>query len=423
MEKLKKFLFSNLSTKQIIFKNAFWLYLSEIISKGFRFLVFIYIIRILGPKNFGIFEYLLSFVGMFFLFADFGVSNIFIRDYQQKEEKEKHTNVFFTLKIFFSLIFSILALLGYFLAKKFDGFLFYSAFVIFYCLMNIEGFFETFFIALQKTEKKFIFNLLMSFFLFLFVIFGLSFYKSISAVVMAYLLSAFLGIVFAYFLFSQEGKINFLFDKPLVSYYLFNGLPLVLFGLLGYVFFTTDKIILTHLRPIEEVGYYSLASRILGVVFVIPSLFNTALYPYLAQKIGQQAKTTIKSLFELMISISIVVSFFLSFLIFILAPIIIPLFFGNQYIQSIKILQIFVWLTIFVFPTIFLDYFLISHNKQWLDFWITLIPAILNIILNFILIPIYGVFGAVYASIGAQFINFVLTFLAAKTILNQTQKS
>ncbi|GIW67361.1 MAG: O-unit flippase [Candidatus Parcubacteria bacterium] len=422
MEKLKKILFSNLSTKQIIFKNAFWLYFSEIISKGFRLLVFIYIIKILGPKNFGIFEYLLSFVGMFFLFADFGISNIFIRDYQQKEEKEKHINVFFTLKIFLSLIFSILALSGYFLAKKFDGFLFYSVFVLFYFLMNVEGFFETFFIALQKTEKKFIFNFLMSLSLFLFVIFGLYFYKSILAVIIAYLVSVFLGIISAYFLLGQEAKVRFLFDKSLIRYYLFNGLPLVLFGLLGYIFFTTDKIILAHLRPIEEVGHYSLASRILTVFFAIPSLFNTALYPYLSQKIGQQDKTTIKSLFNFMISISIITGFLIAFLIFISAPII-PLFFGNQYIYSIKILQSFVWLLIFVFPTIFLDYFLISHNKQWLDFWITLVPATLNVILNFILIPIYGVFGAVYASISAQFINFVLTFLAAKTILKQNQKS
>ena len=87
MEKLKNFLFNNLSPKQTILKNTFWLYFSEIISKGFRLLVFIYIIRVLGPKNFGVFEYLLSFVGIFFLFADFGILTIFIRDYQQQQDK------------------------------------------------------------------------------------------------------------------------------------------------------------------------------------------------------------------------------------------------------------------------------------------------------------------------------------------------
>ena len=224
----------------------------------------------------------------------------------------------------------------------------------------------------------------------------------------------------AYLLLTTETRVNLSFEKSLVKYYLLNGLPLVLFGLLGYVFFATDKIILAHLRSIEEVGYYSLASRILAALFVVPSLFNTALYPYLANKVGQGSKTTIKFLFQIMIIASIMIGFLISFFIFISAQFLIPLFFGNQYFDSIKILQVFVWIIVFVFPTTFLDYFLISHNKQWLDFWITLVPAILNIVLNFALIPIYGVFGAVYASIFAQFLNFIFTFLASLIILKQT---
>jgi len=419
MEKLKKFLFNNLSPKQTILKNTFWLYFSEIVSKGLRLLVFIYIIRILGPQNFGIFEYFLSFVGIFFLFADFGTSTIFIREYQQQQDKEKQTNIFFSLKIILAVIFSLLALGGYFLSKKFDGLLFYFSFVLFYFLMNIENFFESFFIALEKTEKKFIFNTLMSLFLFIFVFLGLTFFKNILAVILAYILSAFLGIIFAYLLTLSETKIKFFFDSQLAKHYLYNGLPLVLFGLLGYVFFTTDKIILAHLRSIEEVGYYSLASRILSVLFVIPSLFNTALYPYLAKKIGEKEERKVRFLFKNIILGSIISGLLVSVVVFLLAPIVIPIFFGSKYNPSIKILQAFVWIIIFVFPTVFLDYFLISNHRQWLDFWITIIPAFLNVILNFILIPLYGVYGAVYSSLLAQALNFILTFIASVYVLRQ----
>ena len=417
MEKLRNFLFDNLTPWQTILKNTFWLYFSEAISKGLRLLVFIYIIRILGPKDFGIFEYLFSFVGIFFLFADFGISNIFIRDYQQQKEKEKQVNIFFVLKIILGVIFSLLALLGYFLSKKFDGFLFYLSFVIFYFLMNIEGFFENFFIALQKTEKKFLSNILMSLSLALFIFFGLTIFKKILVVILAYILSALIGIIFAYFLTLEEIKIKFFFDFDLAKKYLSRGLPLVLFGLLGYVFFTTDKIILAHLRSIEEVGYYSLASRILSVLFVIPSLFYTSLYPYLAKKVVEKEGKTIKFLFKNILWGAILTGFLLSLLIFILAPIVIPVFFGAKYNFSIKVLQIFVWIIVFVFPTIFLDYFLISHHREWLDFWITLIPACFNVVLNFILIPVYGVYGAVYSSILSQFLNFILTLVASLFIL------
>jgi O-antigen/teichoic acid export membrane protein len=421
MEKLKNFLFNNLSPKQTVLKNTFWLYFSEIISKGLRLLVFIYIIRLLGPKNFGVFEYLLSFVGIFFLFADFGIPTIFIREYQQQQDKEKQTNIFFSLKIILAVIFSLLALGGYFLSKKFDGFLFYSSFVLFYFLMAIEGFFENFFIAIEKTEKKFLFNTLMSLFLFIFVFLGLIFFKNILAVILAYILSSFLGIVFAYFLTLPETKIKFFFDPQLAKNYLCNGLPLTLFGLLGYLFFTTDKIILAHLRSIEEVGHYSLASRILSVLLVIPSLFNTALYPYLAKKIGEKEEKIIKSLFKNILLGSFFSGILIAILTFILSPIIIPIFFGSKYNLSIEILQAFVWIVVFVFPTNFLDYFLISNHRQWLDFWITFIPAVLNVILNFILIPFYGVYGAVYSSILAQALNFILTFIASVYVLKKVK--
>jgi O-antigen/teichoic acid export membrane protein len=419
MEKLKNFLFNNLSPKQTILKNTFWLYFSEIVSKGFRFLVFIYIIRVLGPENFGVLEYFLSFVGIFFLFSDFGIPTIFVREYQQQQDKEKQINIFFSLKIILAVIFSLLSLGGYFFSKKFDGFLFYFSIVLFYFLIAIEDFFEHFFVAIEKTEKKFISNFLMSFFLFIFIFLGLTIFKNILAVILAYILSALLGIIFAYFLTLKETKIKFFFDPQLAKKYLYNGLPLALFGLLGYIFFTTDKIILTHLRSIEEVGYYSLASRILSVLFFIPYLFNTALYPYLARKIVEKDEKIIKFLFKNILLGSFISGFLIAILIFILSPIIIPIFFGSKYNFSIEILQAFVWIIVFVFPTNFLDYFLISNHRQWLDFWITFLPAVLNVVLNFILIPFYGVYGAVYSSILAQALNFILTFVASLFVLKQ----
>jgi O-antigen/teichoic acid export membrane protein len=421
MEKLKQILLSNISPRQTVFKNAFWLYLSEGVSRGIKFLTFIFIVRALGPEQYGIFEYLFSFIGLFFLFADFGISNIFIRDFQQKEEKEKNINIFFTLKIVFSILFSILAIISFFLVKKGIVDLFvYLFLVIFYLLTNIESFFEVYFIAIQKAEKRFIFNFISSLVFLISIILSLSIYKNILMITLAYLFSSLVSLSVAYFLLIKETKINFFWDSNLIKYYLYNGLPLTLFGLLSYIFFTTDKIILTHIRPIEEVGYYSLASRIISVLFIIPSLFNAALYPYLANKVAKDDnKNEIKRLFKIIVAGSILSAIFVAFFVFLSANFLVPIFFGTKYLPSIEILNKFVWIIIFVYPTIFLDHLLISYHKQWLDFGITLIPAILNIILNLILIPIYGVYGAVYSSIIAQVLNLILTFTFSLYILNK----
>jgi O-antigen/teichoic acid export membrane protein len=421
MEQLKNFLFENLSTRQTIIKNTLWLYFSEVLARGSRLLVFILIIRTLGPQNFGIFEYLLSFSGFFFLFADFGVSSIFIREYQQKTEKEKHISTFFWIKLLLSIFFFLLAVIGYPMAKKFDGFLFYLLFVLFYFLMNIENFFENFFIAIEKTEKKFVFNTIMSVSLLFFIAFGLLIYPNIGIVILAYVLSALLGIMIAYSLFLKEAQIKKIFDFSLIRYYFVNGFPLVLFGILGYVFFSTDKIILAHLRTVDEVGYYSLASRIIGVLLGVSGLFNVALYPYLSRKVAEK-NIVLKKIFSMIIIGSMIVGIILALLVYLSAPLLVPLFFGNDYLSSIAILQVFVWILVLIFPTNFLDYFLISNNKQWLDFFITILPAALNIIFNFILIPKFGVLGAVYGSLLAQLLNFVFTLIASLFILKHFTK-
>lgn len=415
MKELKTLFLKDLHYDQKVIKNAFWLYLSEFLAKGLRVVIFLLIVRILGPYNFGIFEYFLSFVGLFFLFSDFGISPLFIRDYQQKENKKELINSIFLLKLSFAFIFGFLALVGYFLSRKIGSFLLYSIFVLFYIVQNIESFFESYFIAIQKTEKKFIFNTFSTLFLFGLIIISIFVYRNVFGVALSYFLSVSAELILAYFLFRKEDHFSLKFNFQLIKYYLYNGLPLVLWGVLWYIFFSVDKVIISHLRPIEETGYYSLASRIINTFFLIPSIFNTALLPFLSKKVKENNEG-IENLFKISVISSILAGFLFSLLIFIFAPFLI-LIFGQKYTNSILILQFFSWVLIFIFPIIFLDNFLISCNKQWLGFSFKVIPAVLNLVLNFILIHSYGVLGAVYSSLISQFLNFILTFALSSHIL------
>jgi O-antigen/teichoic acid export membrane protein len=71
-----------------IFKNTFWLYLSEIFSKVFHLILFFVAARVLGKEVFGVFNYVLALVSFYFLFSDFGVSQLLIRDYLQMDDKK-----------------------------------------------------------------------------------------------------------------------------------------------------------------------------------------------------------------------------------------------------------------------------------------------------------------------------------------------
>ncbi len=421
MEKIKKILFNNLSPRQIIIKNAFWLYLSEIISKGLRLIVFLLIARNLGPEKFGIFEYLYSFVGIFFLVADFGISSVLIREYQQRDDKNKYLSNAFSLKLILSLVFAIISIVFFPLARKVDGFWLYLLIVLFYVFSHLENLFESYFLAIQKTEKRFIFNFVNSFLIFLVIFIGLKVYKNIFVVVIAYLLGMVLGLISAYLVFLLEKREKLTFDLSLAQYYLKNGLALSLFGVLGYVFFGMDKIFLAHLRSLNEVAFYSTASRIIGALMFIPSLFGASFFPYLAQKaIEKDSKIRIFKRFYKLILLSLIAGFCLAIVIYFFSSWLILFLFGKNYLPAVDVLRVLVWILVFLFPVVLLDLILISYHKQWLDFGITLIPAIINLILNFMFIPLWGMIGAALASIFSQILNFILSYIAVVYVLKKS---
>jgi len=78
LQKIKSFLFENKTDKQTIMKNTFWLMLAEGVSKWGMFFITILIARLLWPEQFGILSFVMSFVAMFIVITDFGLTKYLI---------------------------------------------------------------------------------------------------------------------------------------------------------------------------------------------------------------------------------------------------------------------------------------------------------------------------------------------------------
>jgi O-antigen/teichoic acid export membrane protein len=101
-----------------------------------------------------------------------------------------------------------------------------------------------------------------------------------------------------------------------------------------------------------------------------------------------------------------------------LANDIIKLLFGTQYQETAGVLQIYVWAGIFVFLGVASGQYLIVENYTKISFLRTFTGAIINIILNIILIPKYGINGAAIATIISYFISTFFIVLMPKTYKN-----
>jgi O-antigen/teichoic acid export membrane protein len=82
----------------------------------------------------------------------------------------------------------------------------------------------------------------------------------------------------------------------------------------------------------------------------------------------------------------------------------IVLLYGQEYQAAGKVLMIHIWASVFVFLGVVSGSWLTSENLQRLSFYRTLAGTVINVSLNFTLIPIYGITGAAIATLIAQMV-------------------
>jgi len=78
---------------------------------------------------------------------------------------------------------------------------------------------------------------------------------------------------------------------------------------------------------------------------------------------------------------------------------VIVLLFGSAYHQAGAVLAIHIWASVFVFLGVASGKWFIAENRQILSLQRTALGAVLNIVLNFLFIPMYGIIGAAWATV------------------------
>jgi len=403
-------------------QNTFWLYLSEITSKSLHILFFLLVARLLGKETLGIFSYTLSLASFYFLFSDFGLSQLLIRDYHQKEDKLNVLKTSFSFKFLISLLVTLLSFSGYLILKNKEySFSLYFILVIYMFVYSLRVYLNSFFITTYRSFLNFIASLIEGISIVLLFILFIFLHRSSLSIGLAYLLSSLLTFVFSFLFFIRltNFKLNYLFsfDKQEIKTYFLNGLPLVFFGMLGYIFFSTDQLILGHFRSFEEVGLYAAGSKIVLAMSFLGYLLSTALLPLISKAIFDLNK--FRKYFLVFVWIHFFFGLISTLFLLSLSPLIVYLTFGPEFMDSLPYIYLLSWILVFMFPTNFLDAVLFSFNKQWLDFGITLIPALFNLIFNLYFVPTYGAYGAILGSLLAQFLNFLLSLGSVYFVLQK----
>lgn len=208
-----------------------------------------------------------------------------------------------------------------------------------------------------------------------------------------------------YFVRQTRGVITPIIRWPSMIEDVRLALPLGLTLIFNLIYFHSDSVILTLTRSTHEVGIYGLAYKVFELPLVLPIFFMNAVYPLLLKastKTNQAQGIFWKSVVLLLIS-----SVAITCVLWILAPFLTII--RPDFVESIIPLRILLLSLPIFFVSALLMWVLIAQKKQWQLLSIHTITMIGNLILNILLIPIYGYMAAAWNTVISELLILIVS--------------
>ena len=316
------------------FKNTSWLFAEKILRMVVGLLVGIWVARYLGPDKFGLLSFAHSFVGLFTIFATLGLDEVVVRELVKDESRrDSLVGTTFWLKLFGAfLVLLVLAFAINFTSNDVDThilvFIIASA-TIFQSFNIVDFYFQSKILGKFVAYANFI-SLFISTIVKIALILS---HASLLAFAWVVLFDSFvLACGFIYFFLKHSTfRIRYLiFHKSTAIDLLKDSWPLIFSGGVLMIQARIDQVMIKEMVGSLEVGYYSVAMRLIEAAAFIPMLLKSSLYPSILS-----AKKRSKDLYQdrLLNFYRLNFLFFLvlAIPIFIFAEPIIVLLFGIEY--------------------------------------------------------------------------------------------
>lgn len=411
----KTLLFENIGIGQTIFKNTFWLTAAEAVSRLLGVILVIFVIRILGATEYGKFTFALAFVSLFAVFSDFGLSSIVIREISQSKENEKEYSAVFSLKIILSIITLVLMIgSSFFVAvdPAVRKIIFILAFYI--LISNFSGIISAFLEARQKMEYESAAKIVQTLFTVAVGIFILFKNPSVENLSCGYLFAN-LGVLIFILLFFNYYIYPLKLDFNTRTWKKFFGLcwPLGVASIFSEIFINMDSVMMGHLGKITQVGWYNAAQGLIGFATIPAVLFGVSFYPALS-KFFIESKEKLQGVWNHYMELTIVLAVPMVMGGFILASKIINFIYNTSFDPSILVFKILIFSVgiNFIYSPYVIMLIASSQQKKYLV--MNLFAAITNIVLNLVLIPRYGLYGASFATIITYIVILIFGILFLK---------
>ena len=402
---------------QKYFHNTKWLFIAQFSRLIAGFLVGVWVARYFGPTKFGIFSYVLAFTSLFAGIAKLGLDGIIVRDLVNEPEKRNiYLGTAFWLKIIGALL--VLGLIA--IAVQFTSndaitnlyiFIIASG-LIFQSFEVIDFYFQSKvlskFVSLSQMAQIFLSSLLKVFFILTHA--GLIWFVIVSGFDQITLA---VSLLFAY---KYQKLPNFFryFDLGTAKKLLRSSWPYIFSSISISIYLGIDKVMINNMLGNREVGIYSAGIKFATIWYFVPVLITNSLFPAIinAKNLNIELyNKRLRRLYTFMIWVSISIALPVTFL----GHYVITFFYGTKYIGAGEVLEIYIWSNVFVFLGVASGKYLLAENYTKISLYTTFAGMIINVFLNIILIPKYGIYGAAISAVVSYFVAVFFIGLIPKT--------
>ncbi len=397
MNRLKQIFDNN----KVLIQNFSSLSILQFSNYLFPLITFPYLVRVLGPEKFGLINFAAAFVSYFTVFVDYGFNLSATREISVNRNNPSKVNEIFSgvmiIKSSLFLLGLVIFIILVEVVPKFSA----DAPVYFFSFLAVLGsvvFPSWFFQGIEKMNYITAITIGVKI---IWVVSVFLFIKSPSDIILLVILNGvsflLIGSIGILFILIKFGVRIYLTPFYVIKKLLIDGWYVFMSTASISLYTSTNIFILGLLAGNEIVGYYAAADKIR---MAVQGLFQNAaqtIYPHIS-KLFAESKERAVSFLKKYLKLSISIAAIITVVMFLFSEQIILVVLGKNYIPSINVFRIVLFLPVIIlFSNVYGIQTMLNLGYEKEFFRILFLAGIINLILSFILVPVYFEIGTAVA--------------------------
>ncbi|MBD1365770.1 flippase [Mucilaginibacter sp. ZT4R22] len=382
------------------FKNTGMLFVGRVGGLLINMIVGILVARYLGRAQNGIFSGGTIYIYFFSAVATLGLDQFIVKElHQYPNNRDQILGTSFWLKIMAGLCCVPLIWLAYHIypakGTPYYFVLILSSIGVLQALNVIDSYFQS------EVQSKYIMQVQVT---------G----KLVSAGIKLWLIWAKMPLVFFvyayafdflllsigyFFTYQRKGRniFDWTYNQALAKKMLLLSWPLIISGVMVALYMKIDAIMIQNIKGVKEAGAYATVATLSEAWNFVPAVIVTSLFPAILnarRDDPERYRKRLQNLYDLMVYLSVPAAIVITFASHLIYKVYTP-----EYAYAAPTLSVHIWSGVFVFLGAANGQYLVAENYVKLTFIRSAFGAVVNIILNLILIPRMGMMGAAIATL------------------------